>query len=65
MFDSDRANLTDCQKLSYRRSVESLTGNGHESKVYRIEWVRLADVFDTLHLLITQPAEWLSAFLDA
>ncbi|EHS63440.1 uncharacterized protein PGTG_21572 [Puccinia graminis f. sp. tritici CRL 75-36-700-3] len=39
MYDSDRVNLTDCQKLSYRRSVESLTGNGHESKVYRIEWI--------------------------
>ncbi|WAQ87726.1 hypothetical protein PtA15_8A632 [Puccinia triticina] len=39
MYDSDRVNVTDCQKLSYRRSVESLTGNGHESKVYRIEWV--------------------------
>ncbi|KAI7949588.1 hypothetical protein MJO28_008409 [Puccinia striiformis f. sp. tritici] len=39
MYESDQANVTDCQKLSYRRSVESLTGNGHESKVYRIEWI--------------------------
>ncbi|PLW07516.1 hypothetical protein PCANC_23520 [Puccinia coronata f. sp. avenae] len=39
IYDSGQVNMTDCQKLSYRRSVESLTGNGHESKVYRIEWI--------------------------
>jgi len=39
MHDLGQVNVTDCQKLSYRRSVESLTGNGHESKVYRIEWI--------------------------
>lgn len=39
LHDSGQAMITDCQKLSHRRSVESLTGNGHESKVYRIEWI--------------------------